>query len=490
MDLEVRPFELVLEGDPVYLERDRERSLAFRLFRDGVRRLRIGAEAPWDERLRLLEILSIRYTGVRQQEDDVVTLLWKAGFKHIEIEAVEGVVLDGGEGGGGGEAARRGMRVEAPSDRDRPLPSPLEPQPLEYRALDVAAVLALRHEESSTHLAEHCLQLLGRILAAVAEPTDPMQVGEVVPLFEEIREFLLGEQQLSTLLELEQMIRGSLDADNAAALAGGMVTPRAIARIIRSIQHAHDKPPPELLELFRRIDGPHLETVLGLLEQERDHDARKMTRQLLYRLGEGHEELLKARTLAAEPEVAADLFRAVHKLLGDDAPAVAEELVGRGDPTLQEEILTYLQRTDEATLPILLALARSVEPVVRAEALRRLTTEPEARLYPVLLDELQRRPWNQLPQDEGEMLAQAMAHADPESAGALFLSWIQPVGLLQKLTGPGTHKRQQWVAVAGLQALPELDVDDDLKRLQKWAAEDLDRRTQAALSARRRAAHG
>ena len=35
IELEVRPFELVLAGEIVYLDRDRDRSLAFFLFRDG-----------------------------------------------------------------------------------------------------------------------------------------------------------------------------------------------------------------------------------------------------------------------------------------------------------------------------------------------------------------------------------------------------------------------------------------------------------------------
>ena len=61
LDLEVRPFELVRQGEVVYLERDRERSLAFRMFRDGVRRLTIEPDVSWEELLRLLEILSIRY---------------------------------------------------------------------------------------------------------------------------------------------------------------------------------------------------------------------------------------------------------------------------------------------------------------------------------------------------------------------------------------------------------------------------------------------
>ncbi len=41
--LEVHPFELVLGREVVYLEKDRERSLSFRLFRDGVRRIGFAA---------------------------------------------------------------------------------------------------------------------------------------------------------------------------------------------------------------------------------------------------------------------------------------------------------------------------------------------------------------------------------------------------------------------------------------------------------------
>ena len=94
MELDIRPFEMTRGGEVVYLERDRERSLAFRLFRDGVRRITVQPAVAWEELLRLLEILSIRYTGIRQSEDDIVTLLWKAGFKHIGVVAVEGFVPD------------------------------------------------------------------------------------------------------------------------------------------------------------------------------------------------------------------------------------------------------------------------------------------------------------------------------------------------------------------------------------------------------------
>jgi hypothetical protein len=90
--LSVRPYEIAVENEVVYKEEERERSLAFKLFRDGVRRLSVFEDVEWSELLRLLEILSIRYSGIRLNEDDIVTLLWKANFQHIEVEAVEGFV--------------------------------------------------------------------------------------------------------------------------------------------------------------------------------------------------------------------------------------------------------------------------------------------------------------------------------------------------------------------------------------------------------------
>ena len=113
----VLPFELVFEGGPVYLNRDRERSLAFRLYRDGVREIRFRPGFGWEELAKLLEVLSIRYTGVHQREDDIVTLLWKAHFKHVDVVAVEGIIPDDEEVTSGAAAAGRGAAPGAPGRR-------------------------------------------------------------------------------------------------------------------------------------------------------------------------------------------------------------------------------------------------------------------------------------------------------------------------------------------------------------------------------------
>ncbi len=92
LSLGVRPFEMVVAREVVYLERDRERSLAFKLYRDGVRNIVIRPDVDWEELLGLLKILSVRFVGIRSDEDDIVTLLWKAAFQSIDVHAVEGFV--------------------------------------------------------------------------------------------------------------------------------------------------------------------------------------------------------------------------------------------------------------------------------------------------------------------------------------------------------------------------------------------------------------
>jgi hypothetical protein len=55
MVLEVRPFEMLAAGEVVYRDADREKSLAFKLFRDGVRRLTLSPSVTWPELLELLK---------------------------------------------------------------------------------------------------------------------------------------------------------------------------------------------------------------------------------------------------------------------------------------------------------------------------------------------------------------------------------------------------------------------------------------------------
>ncbi|MCA9018272.1 MAG: hypothetical protein KDA77_23320, partial [Planctomycetaceae bacterium] len=90
MVLEVELHELKYEWKVVYENDDRENSIAFKLFRDGVRIITLRAGLNWQELAQLLKILGMRYNGVHMFEDDIATLFWKADMKHVEVVAIEG----------------------------------------------------------------------------------------------------------------------------------------------------------------------------------------------------------------------------------------------------------------------------------------------------------------------------------------------------------------------------------------------------------------
>ncbi|HYN04488.1 MAG TPA: hypothetical protein VE359_18710, partial [Vicinamibacteria bacterium] len=221
--LEVHPFELVLGREVVYLEKDRERSLSFRLFRDGVRRIGFEPGMTWEEMLRLLQILSIRYTGVRQQEDDLVTLLRKAAFDHVEVAAIEGFVPEEefAESPIGDLLRGTTERYDAPAQWDLPLPPFPEAVPLRRRPVGAELLERLRSEEAEEAVPKEAVRAVAELLHAPGRPDLEAVLGFAL----EVREFLLVEQRVDEVAELGRRVRQALQStpEVAAAFLGSFL---------------------------------------------------------------------------------------------------------------------------------------------------------------------------------------------------------------------------------------------------------------------------
>ncbi len=81
--LTVQQFDFLFEGYSVYHNADRNDSLAFRFFADGVRGVTIREGLEAGELRSFLEVVRKAIDGPNGQ-DDVVTLLWERDFRHIE----------------------------------------------------------------------------------------------------------------------------------------------------------------------------------------------------------------------------------------------------------------------------------------------------------------------------------------------------------------------------------------------------------------------
>ena len=493
MPLEIRPWDIVLGGEVVYTDKDRERSLAFRLYRDGVRRLTLHAELDWQELVLLIGILSIRYKGVRTQEDDVVTLLWRADFKHIDVGAVEGVIASEDDAvdfpaphdksAGGPRDAMQAMIFGAPYAFAYPWPNLTERVKVAHVPLPPQLLTRIAKEEGSGALPFEGVQLVRDLLTGLVDPNDPLSLDDAAPLVREIRGFLVGEQCFEALLEVIRSVAVApgLTEDARRELLAACVDEEVVRRFMLSVRPTETAAPHALIELMALTPGDHLATLLDMFMGSARHRDSPVMAQLLESQLKGRTAPLLERLLGADAATVLHLFRILVRADPAGSVEAALALVGRPEMEVQLEAVRILDAAEyggKVGRALVGALASGF-PEVRAQALATLVRRREGRAFDALAERV-RRGASDLSAAESRASGEALAHLDPARARALFKEWVRPSGLLGRL-GP-VQTALRWVAVAGLALLPGADSEEQLTWLSHHAADDLARQCGAALA--------
>lgn len=96
MTLRFTAEDVLCEGQSLYPARSRDDNLALAFYQDGIRALTLAPGADAREVEALLDGV-LQVSGQAQGQDDLVTLLWEAQLRHIEVDYVP---ADGEVGGG------------------------------------------------------------------------------------------------------------------------------------------------------------------------------------------------------------------------------------------------------------------------------------------------------------------------------------------------------------------------------------------------------
>lgn len=496
LPLVVRPFELVVHGEVVYLDRDRERSLAFRLYRDGVRRVTLQPALPWHELLKLLEILSIRYTGVRQAEDDMVVLLWKAGFTNIELEAVEGFVPEEEVADlGGGAPEARGGRAEVPLDFDLPPPSFDGPGPVRYRALSPEELAYVQEEDSSQALPALCVRLVRELLAVVADPTEPMRLDEVIPPLREVRDFLLAEGLLGAVLDTVRILAGAqlggpAEIHERDVLLASFADERAVARLLRSVPRDATTAPPEMVELLDLLPGNHLRTIVAVLETERGEASRRVARSLLERFVPRHGATIVQQLATLEAGIAVELLGALAAADPERGLEGVQIVASRSELELQFaalHVLDGLPVTPNVTR-LLVGYAGAAVEEVRVRALEQIGRRGIRAAFQPLLDRVKKEAPLRLAPREAEAAGETLGRIDPGRALEQCREWLKPRGFFRGIL-PG-QAMLQWVGVASLVYVPGDEAEALVKHVAERGGTELAKHCTASMVKRRRILRG
>lgn len=485
LPLDFRAFDVSCRGEVVYHDADREKSLAFKLFRDGVRRITLLPGVEWEELLQLLQIVALRYTAVRQQEEDSVTLLRKAGLPGVKLVAVEGFAPaeerpepESGEG-------KRHEGVKPPEGWDTPLPRLPAPGPLSFQPIAPEALAALQEEESEEALVRTALGLGRDLLSEAVRGSWPRPSRDLLQFFVELRDALLAGGQLGPLRQLVDLIGQTGAGDVREELLSGLGDGRTLDLILASLPELATDLPPDLLAFVPLLG---LEAALDRLAAERGDRRRALLLKLvLARLPREAEAVLR-RLPVLEPVLARALASGLVARAPEKALEVARLLLQQKSEPLRVEGLESLARAPgEIPLPPVVALLSDPAEPIRLKAVEVLGRRGDETVLPALLQALH---GEERPPREVEALGRALAELAPIQAGRQFAGWLHPkarflIGLSAQ------QKRLQWAAVAGMACLPGEEPERQLQALAQGADADLRKHCLAALARRRKgSSHG
>lgn len=482
LQLLIRPFELLFEEQCVYLDRDCERSLAFRLFGDGVRGLVFHAGLEPAETERLVSALASRYRRTCQDEEDAVTLLSRARLRFVEVVSVLPIGQDPVAAGGPILSVPQ-RRPYLPEDVDLPLPEMASSLAPALQALDAATLEQLRREMRAEPAEEslRLLSILGRILE---DPIERMRFSEVATLWGEVQRAFLSIDKLPVLnravAELRRLSWSIVewDPERHQAVVATIVsfgTDRVVKTLIGSVPEGQFQVPPGLIEFLDVVCPDPVTAVSEALAAESRVASRAVARQLMEHYGRRQGPSLRHRFQEARGQIASDLLRSLTRVEDGATPEFVARQCGHPDAEVRAEALWHLERSPftSALGQALAEVLRRTEGDDRQRLLAIVERSRDRRFVPSLLRliEIEREPGT-----ETLEIARLVGRLEGPQGLERWRRHLTPGGSFFRRRLPGTVP-EQLVAVAAVAEIP----GDEAAHLLRLALSVADRRLRPVL---------
>ncbi len=402
--------DVTCEGHSFYAARSREDNLAFAFYRDGVRGLTLQPGADDRECNALVDaVLSV--TGQNLDGDDLVTLLWEANLRHVDVDYIpaegetagdaataiddgagallpwptaEGSEESGGEGGGADDSRSPGSE----RSEDWALGELTEEVEATFVELDFMATQEVarftREFEAERRVppATAALAVAHACLHAGADDDDRREVARFLP---RILRSALAEGSWVEAREALRLVRGTHSPEwSDERFAQEVLQPVSIARCVEKLDQQGPAAVSEFIGLAHELGAPALDWLtLALAESQ-----ARMTRQLVA-------EAIAVRVQEDPTRLAPWLNdarwyvvrNAVHILGWIGSPAVVPLLqtaVRYPDPRVTSEVVTALHGVElRLARPVLIKALEGADSKLFCQVLQQLSAarDPAAARY-------------------------------------------------------------------------------------------------------------
>ena len=405
VQLTVLESQLRCEDEVVFESPDRTDSLAFLLYRDGIRRLSFSPGLELEELRAFLRCLN-RVALLTNDQDDLVTLLWEQDFHSIRYFAIEELAQNESyprlsdqlatgelqEGGGAGSPAQA-VSLD--------LKQPVTTVPVEACRLESGEIEAMQKElllEERAPFRQLVSELaLELVLLEDGEEAQGEISGEIV----EIADRLITDGDVADLVGMHEHIdglvtmvfRGAPAAQNLSSeLTRALAESGRFERLMEKIEIVH-APKPEALTVFLGRLGPAASSsLLEWMGRFSSPPYRRAVTAALRFLENGGLSVLREGLPAGPPpadpqerlrhrQLVREVVHALSRHSSEEALPLLEQLLSSPDPETRRESFLAASRYPEArVLSLCLARLMDSDPEVRTAALDTLVKRGRAEL--------------------------------------------------------------------------------------------------------------
>ncbi|MFQ5840870.1 MAG: HEAT repeat domain-containing protein [Thermodesulfobacteriota bacterium] len=323
LNLQVGEYKLLFNENPVYENTDMKESLAFLLYKDGVREIRFFEGLGEQEICDFLDVLR-RNEQASRLEDDIVTLLWERDFAHISYFATDEFMESNAvqipenydefqaglefspdtEGETASTSTQESEEVEMVLASGEMLPESVADQRETFAthfrptAEEAEAIDRLINQEADISFVSTLVDSLMEILLHLGEDLEPYE--NMVTFFDRALEFLVLKGEFKTAGKILKNLREILDSmalkDNQIfainRIFEGAGSPQVIELTAKTLKHEGFFDLNTSYEYFDLLPKSAIEPLCNMLGQLESPKAGKLIAEIIGRKVKGDLEVL------------------------------------------------------------------------------------------------------------------------------------------------------------------------------------------------------
>jgi HD-GYP domain-containing protein (c-di-GMP phosphodiesterase class II) len=532
LTLKVEPWAFLYNDSTVYYNDDRENSLAYKLFRDGIRGITIHEGFDWRELAQLLKILGVRYNGVHLFEDDIVTMFWKANFQYVDTIAIEGfelktqekkdhrpieelinrLVEEKKELGFGKTRSKKNfdgtfsMQTEALlqqasiEEKTLELLERLSPTVANYHSLLAQDLEIIQRENNLDHLPSLVHQLLGYIEQAAHIYQFVVKDEYLYYLLDEYRNFLMSEGKHNALLSLlklveqwtkkEQIPGGELLTSVAKQLLESSIESQAIRKLLSGInlEEHKGKLPDSTYLILKWADRDPSPALFELLMTQKSKRLRATIREALININEHRVEPFSEKLTDAPNDFCIELLHCLRDINTTPALQSIAGHISHPDPEVQDFIMGMAedlfqgQQQLGAVRTVVQRLIESNDEDDRNRAYTLIERSKDPRWVVLLHKQLEGD--RDYEMEELEFIARLAARVSPDTTLAIVAQMAEPPGRFS--FERSSRKKRRIAALAALTQIGDEGAESAIKKLLDNSQGDLRNRCIDAMRELRR----